>query len=175
MSMKDFVRRAEISSKENINRAYRDIDFLHYQIDFLNNLLNRYSNKTSGRTLSVYQRQDEMARIREQIPRAYQDINYYKECINAERKEMKRIYDTYGFGPAYQPYYEKRNKPEITQYYSDDEDTQCEFVDNYIDTYDYDNNDYSDDDSESPPPQEEELELEEIKEYKYNPVTDTWE
>ena len=171
MSMKDFVRRAEISSKENIRRAYSDIDFLYWQIDFLNDLLNRYSNKTSGKTLTVYQRQDEMARIREQIPRVYQDINYYKECINAEKKEMKRIYDTYGFGPAYQPYYEKREK---TQYYSDDEDTRNDFVDNYNDSYEYEN-EYSDSESDAPPPQDELEELEEIKDYKYNPVTDTWE
>lgn len=107
MSMKDFVRRSEQKSKENINRDYMNIDMLYYELDFLNNLLNRYSNKNSGKTLTVFEKQDEMTKIREQIPRVYENINYYKECINAEKKEMKRIYDTYVFDSNQQIQYEK--------------------------------------------------------------------
>jgi hypothetical protein len=157
--MKDFVKRSEKSSKESINRAYRDIDFIYCEIDFLNNLLNRYSNKTSGRTLSVYERQDEMASIRERIANAYKDINFYKECINVERKEMKRIYETYGFEPSYQVKYETYNKVDEfrAQYEEDDEENYDE--------------EYNEEEEEMPV----EEELEEIKEYKYNFVTDTWE
>jgi hypothetical protein len=159
--MKDFVKRAEKNSKESINRAYRDIDFIYYEIDFLNNLLNRYSNKTSGRTLSVYERQDEMARIRERIANAYKDINFYKECINVERKEMKRIYDTYGFEPSYQVKYETYNKvDDYNEFRAQYEDDGGDFEEKY-------------DEEEEEIPVEEELE--EIKEYKYNFVTDTWE
>ena len=176
MSMQDFVRRAEKSSKESINRAYRDIDFLYLEIDYLNNLLNRYSNKISGRTLTVYQRQDEMASIRERISNIYKDINWYKECINADKKEMKRIYETYGFEPIYQVRYETYNKSnnynEFKSEYYDKEVDNNEFNSEYYnEEYNYD----SDDSESEEPVHPEEEELEEIKEYRYNFVTDTWE
>ena len=121
--------------------------------------MNRYSNKKSGITLTVFQKQDEMTKVREQIPRVYENINYYKECINAERKEMKRIYDTYGFSPKQQIRYEKyENHTEYNNYQEEDHQE---------DEY-YENN--------SEVEECEKLEdLEEIKDYKYNPVTDTFE
>lgn len=165
MSMKDFVRRAEISSKNNINRAYRDIDFLYWQLDFLNDLLQRYSNKKSGMTLSNRSRQEEMNNIREQVPRVYQHINYYKECINAEKKEMKRIYDTYGFVPT--QYHKYENNNENTKKYD-------EYEDDYV-NYNADNNYEDDYDGNSEISEPEVENLEEIIDYKYNSVTDTWE
>lgn len=171
MSMKEFVRRSEIRSKENINILYRDIDFLYRQLDFLNDLLNRYSNKKSGVTLKSYERQDEMTRIREQIPHVYNDINYYKECINAERRELKRIYDMYGFGPTYRPWYEKDTNTKYNDY--DEIKDEYNQTNNTYDEYDeYD--DYSDNEPDMQHIAVEE-EAEEIKEYKYNPVTDMWE
>jgi hypothetical protein len=161
--MKDFIRKAERQSRENINRDYRNIDMLYYEIDFLNNLLQRYSNKLSGRTLSAKKRQDEMNSIRERIPRVYQDINYYKECINAERKEMKRIHDTYGASYSYKYNEEK---------YEDAPNTLHVDYNDYNDTNEYET--YENDD-EYVPPYDYDEELEEIKEYKYNPATDTWE
>ena len=158
--MKDFIRKAERQSRESINRDYRNIDMLHYQLDFLNNLLQRYSNKQSGQTLSAKKRQEEMNSIREIIPRVYQDINYYKECINAERKEMKRIHDTYGASYNYKYNEEKyENAPNTlhVDYNDNDEFETYEDDDEYVPPYDYDE------------------ELEEIKEYKYNPARDTWE
>jgi hypothetical protein len=143
MSIKDFVQRTKITSKENIHRAYEDIDLLYWEINLLNDQLNRYSNKTSGRTLSVYERQDEMAYIRERIYNIYKDINFYKECINFEKKEITRINETYGFNSSYESYFNNNN-----QYYDDELDEVSLFEDN---------------------------DLEEIKDYKYNPVTDTWE
>ncbi len=152
--MKQFIKNSERQSKENINRDYRSIDMLYYELDFLNDLLYRYSNKKSGRTLSVRERQDEMASIRERIPLIYQDINYYKECINVERNEMRRIYNTYGPGSDYEFKYEKPAEyNEIRLEYRDHEDDETS-VSSY---YPYDEDD------------------EEIKEYKYNAARDTWE
>ena len=158
MSMKDFIRKAERQSRESINRDYRSIDMLYYELDFLNNLLQRYSNKQSGQTFSAKKRQDEMNSIRETIPRVYQDINYYKECINAERKEMKRIHDTYGANYSYKYNEEKyENAPNTLHVdYNDNDEYETYEEDDEI-PYDYDE------------------ELEEIKEYKYNPARDTWE
>jgi chromosome segregation ATPase len=156
--MKDFIKKAERQSRESINRAYRSIDMLHYELDFLNNLLQRYSNKTSGRTFSTQKRRGEMDSIRERIPRVYQDINYYKECINAERKEMKRIHDTYGGSYSYnEEKYEDIPQSTLHIDYNDDYETYNDEEDDYVPPYEYDE------------------EPEEIKEYKYNPVSDTWE
>jgi chromosome segregation ATPase len=157
MSMLAFIKKAERQSRENINRDYRNIDMLHYHLDFLNNLLQRYSNKISGRTLSAKKRQEEMNDIRERIPRVYQDINYYKECINAERKEMKRIHDTYGSSYTYKYNQEKyEDVPNTLHIDYNDNDEYLTYEDDDV-PYDYDE------------------ELEEIKEYKYNPARDTWE
>lgn len=145
MSIKGFVEKAEWQSKESINRAYSSINMVYYEINFLNDLLMRYSNKKSGRTFTVKERQGEMNSIRERISSAYQDINYYKECINAEKNEMKRIYDTY----VYHKYQSSYEEPRIRY--------ECQEDDDFIPLFEY-------------------LEdLEEIKDYKYNPVTDTWE
>ena len=175
--MKDFARRSEIISRKNIKRCYRDIDMLYYELYFLNNLLSKYSNKKAGTSFSVYERQNEMASIREQIPRVYKDINFYKECINVEKREMKRIRETYGYNSEYE------DRP--NQSYNDNYDN------NYNDIYEdkpnqYYNDDYDDyDDNESEISDYEEVntsdriqeddDLEEIKDYKYNPVTDTFE
>lgn len=95
--MTDFVRRAEQRSKESINRCYESINFLYYELDFLNDLLLRYSNRVAGKSMSTREKRNKETEMRERIPRIYEDINYYKECINCERKEMKRIHDTYGY------------------------------------------------------------------------------
>lgn len=162
MSIKEFVRRVEIKSRESINRDYRTIDMLHYELNFLNDLLNRYSNKQSGRTFSVSKRLNEMASIRERIPQIYKDINYYKECINAERKEMKRISDTYGFDSF------KYNKQE----------KYVTYTDNYKnDNYNIDNEDdeeYEEDD-EIPMNNLDDTDEEEPADYRYNPITNTFE
>lgn len=161
MSLQDFVKRAERSLKDSINRSYRCIDMLHYELSFLNDQLLRYSNKHSGRTLTARERQDEIADIRERIPEAYKDINYYKECINAERKELQRIYDTYGYSST--KYY-KEEKYDIY------DERQANFGHH---TNDYnDDNDYEESDNEL----ENEIEEEEPpQDYKYNPETGMFE
>ena len=76
MSFKDLVRRAERQSKQSINESYRSIDHLYLELDFLNDLLNKYNNKKSGLTYSRLERLEKMGQIRERIPEIYQDINY---------------------------------------------------------------------------------------------------
>lgn len=121
--MEAFVRRAERQSKESINRSYRDIDMLHWELDFLNDLLNRYTIRKSGNTLTYSERHKEMADIRERIPVIYEYIKYYKDCIDAEKKEMRRIYNTYGFEPI-----QKRT-------YEEHDDNELEYADEYYNEY----------------------------------------
>jgi len=148
MSIKNFVLKAEQQFKESINYSYRDIDMIRWQIDMLNNMLLRYQNKRSGNTLTHSEKQKEISHIREMIPEFYKTINFYKECINTEKKEMQRIHDTYGFGGN------------IKANYDDNCDDGYESNDSY--------NSYKDD-------QPFEDELEEIKEYKYNFATGVFE
>jgi hypothetical protein len=125
--MEEFVRRAERQSKESINRSYRDIDILHWELDFLNDLQNRYIMRKSGNTLTYSQRHREMAEIRERIPKIYDYIKYYKECIYVEKKEMRRIYNTYGFEPVQKTTYE--------EYDGDDFEYTDEYYDEYEEQY----------------------------------------
>jgi hypothetical protein len=84
-------------------------------------------NKKTSYTFDIYEKQEKLAKIRERIPEVYKEINYYKECINAERIDMNRIYDTY----------------DVDDMYDDD----------YLSVND----------------------IEEIENFKYNTVTDTFE
>ena len=118
MSITDFVKRAERKSKESINRCYSSIDFLYWELDFVNDLLLRYSNRASGKSFSTRERMIKMAEIRERIPRIYEDINYYKQCINYDRKEMKRIHQTYGYPSTSERY--QSNSSEYDNYNDDD-------------------------------------------------------
>lgn len=95
--MEDFVRRAEKQSKNSIKDCYISIDMLYYELDLLNDMRLRYQNKMSGHTLSYSERKAIINEIYDRIPDIYKDINYYRECINAEKMEMKRIYETYGY------------------------------------------------------------------------------
>ncbi len=189
MSLKNFVRRSEIISRENIKKCYRDIDMLYYELDFLNDLLNRYSNKTAGTSMSIYERQNEMASIREQIPRVYKDINFYKECINVEKMEMKRIRETYGYdneqkyNQTYNEEYNDNYNDNYNNTYNDSYDDSYDDgyndnnINNYINNYYYNEDNESEYDTYEPNENNEnnDDELEEIKDYKYNPVTDTFE
>lgn len=111
--MEAFVRRAERQSKESINRSYRDIDMLYWELDFLNELLQRYTIRKSGNTMTYSQRHKEMADIRERIPEIHNYIKYYKDCIDAEKKEMRRIYNTYGFEPKQKRIFEEYEGEEL--------------------------------------------------------------
>lgn len=134
MSMKKFIEKSKEEININIIDSYRNIDMLYYEIDLLYYQLQRYSNKTVGQTLSHRERLREMNNIRKKIPLVYDDINYYKKCINVTKKEMIRIVDTY----------------------SCEEDLdELDELDEFDELYDINN-------------------LEEIKDYKYNFITDRW-
>ena len=98
--MEAFVRRSEQQSKESINRCYRDLDMLYWELDFLSELLNKYTVHRAGNTLTTSEKSKMVKEIRERLPLLHEDIKYYKDCITAEKKEMQRIYNTYGFKPA---------------------------------------------------------------------------
>lgn len=159
MSVAAFVKKAEKQSRETIDYSYREIYNLYLEIDFLNDLLISFINKKSGYTLSYREKQEEMDDIRERIPEIYRNINYYKECINVEKKEMKRIHAKYGYG--YEPEYYKEIK--LVHY----------------DEYKAEKNLEYDDDNEQNESEEEDVpyteELEEIKDYKYNHATGLFE
>ena len=97
MTMRDFVRRAEKQSKRSIRDCYNSIDFLYYELDLLNDMLSRYKTKRAGTTLTYSEKRQFIDEIHERIPDIYKDINYYKECINVEKLEIKRIHETYGY------------------------------------------------------------------------------
>ena len=147
--MRDFVKKAEQQSKESINRSYRDIDIYHWHINELNDMLLRYMNRRSGYSFTYAKRQKEINEIREMIADTYKTINFYKECINAEKKEMRRIHDTYGYSYDMQHKYDDRYDEPVNSYYYDNES---------------DNESMYDDDD-----------LEEIKEYRYNHATGLFE
>jgi hypothetical protein len=173
MTMKEFVRKAELQSKESINRAYRNIEMVQYEISLLNDQLKRYSNKVSGRTLTHRERQNEMNIIRERIPSAYSDINYYKECINAEKKEIKRIFDTYGYPQSSQGKYEHNSDNRFNQ---QEQEEQLEHQQVNHNDYDEIRDEYEEEEDNYEYPVQDDLEdLEEIKDYTYNSATDTWE
>ena len=160
MSAVAFVKKAEKQSRETIDRSYREIDNLYWEVDFLNNLLLSFLNKKSGYSLSYSERQREMDDICEIIPEVYKNINYFKECINVEKKEMKRIHAAYGYG--YEPEYYKEIKLVSYEEYKAKKDSE-----------DDSSNDSSND--EPVPYTKEDEELEEIKDYKYNHATGLFE
>ena len=161
-SMKEFVQKAERQSRESINRSYEEIDNLYWDINFFNEILLRYVNKKSGTKLSHSERQKEMEDIRVTISEIYKNINFFKEFINVEKNEMKRIHKAYGYSHEIKPEYNtevrliqyEEQRPEISSEY----DLYDNSEDNYVVPY-----------------TEEDEELEEIKEYKYNYVTGVFE
>lgn len=173
MSVKEFVRRSEIKSRESIRRAYIDIDSCHRELDLLNEQLAKYSNNFASRGgLPPYEKQKRMTEIRERIPEVYNYINYYKECIAYEKSEIIRICTTYGFevNKQYNRDFSEyipntKNKVQANDEYNNDE---------YND--EYDNDEYNNDDCESEYSIQSELEEElEEADYKFNPETGTFE
>jgi hypothetical protein len=156
----DLVKMYEKSTKKIIRECYKSIDFLNWELDYLNRSLKEYEKRRPDdpgflkKFKYIYQ-------IRERIPLIYDDIKYHKECINAEKSEMRRIYDTYGYVPYYEDEYEDDYKANNNfydyKYYHNDND-------------DDNDSDYDDDDTQINCD-----ELEEIKDYKFNPITGLFE
>lgn len=160
MSIKEFVRRSEIKSRESIRRAYIDLDVCYAELNLLNEQLLRYSNMFLSRGgLHPSEKQKRISEIREKIPKVYENINYYKDCINYEKSEISRICTMYGFEEN------KKYNRDFSEYVP----RENTYVSN-----DY-TNDY--DDSESYVSELSEILEEEsdTEDYKFNPETGTFE
>jgi hypothetical protein len=91
--IRDFVNRYEESYNDSKERSRIALIELEWYIDFLNTLLAQKSNRRYG--ANSLGRIMECNKIRDSIADTYDHINYYKNCMKYEDKEMKRIYDTY--------------------------------------------------------------------------------
>lgn len=97
--MTEFVKWRERCARNNINKDYESINMLNWDLNFLNNALTNYLNRRDR--AAYFERQAQIKEIRASIGNIYQNIKYHKECINAEKLELKRIHDTYGYGYGY--------------------------------------------------------------------------
>ena len=107
---KDFVKEQEQKSRKTINDHYDSINALCWEFNYLDDLLARLKNKKDCYNMDVITRNEEMDDISERMTRIIKDINLYKECINLEKKEMKRIHNLWGYGytnTTYETEYEK--------------------------------------------------------------------
>jgi hypothetical protein len=95
--MDEFIGRIEQQSKFNIKECHTSMNLLYFELNYLNDLINRYLTKKSGRNLTHSKRKATINDIRDRIPEIYKHINFYKECINVEKLEMRRLYDTYWY------------------------------------------------------------------------------
>jgi hypothetical protein len=93
-----FVKDQETKSRKTIKDHYDSINALCWEFDYLDDLLARLKNKKECYNMDVITRNEEMDDIGERMTRILEDINLYKECINVEKKEMKRIHNIWGYG-----------------------------------------------------------------------------
>ncbi len=175
MSVKEFVRRSEIKSRENIQRAYIDLDMCYAELDLLNEQQTKYSNMFAFRGgLPPYEKQRRLIEIRERIPKVYEYINYFKECISYEKSEINRIYATYGFEPNKKYNRDFSERIPNTIFDTADSNIQNQYVYN-----DYEYNNYEDTESlyseVSQIEEQEQEEEEEEGEYRFNPETGAFE
>ena len=70
------------------------------------NCINNLPNKKECYNMDVITRNEEMDDISERMTSIIEDINLYKECINAEKKEMKKKIICSNF---LQHFYESKN------------------------------------------------------------------
>lgn len=146
----EMVGRFEATSKNSIKASYASIDFLYWELDYLDRMLLMYLNKTTSNNVGEH-----ICDIRARIPDIYKEINYYKQCINVEKQEMKRIHDKYGYGC------EKYTQNTYINYNTKYDDEFCD-IDYQADDY-YDNPLFDDDI------------LEDVREYELNIVTGQYE
>jgi uncharacterized protein YerC len=90
-STTSFVKEQERKSRKTIKDHRESIDALCWEFEYLDDSLARLKNKKECYNMDVITRNEEMDDINERMTRIIQDINLYKECINAEKKEMKNI------------------------------------------------------------------------------------
>lgn len=93
-----FVKDQETKSRKTIKDHYDSINALCWEFNYLDDLLAKLKNKKECYNIDVITRNEEMDDISERMTRILEDINLYKECINVEKKEMKRIHNLWGYG-----------------------------------------------------------------------------
>ena len=152
-NVSDMVTRFNTNSKYFLKEYYSSLADLYWELDFLYNLLNYYSIGKIDKN-NAYNRKEETADIRRRVREIYEYIKYYKQCINTEKQEKKRLRETYGyFSPKkYKQVKAKRN------------------IDNEEDNESYTNYSHEEYDFRF-----DENYLEEVRDYKYNFVTDRYE
>lgn len=144
--IKNMISEFTRSSNDFLKNYYNSLEVLYWELDLLYKHLNLYSVKSLSNK-KTRDRKEEMRDIRRRIADIYEYIRFYKECINTEKFEKQRLRDEYG--------------------YFRDEKKYREPNDDYIisDTESCNSEDY----------RLNENNLEEVKEYKYNFVTDRYE
>lgn len=110
-STKEFIREQREKSQQIVKDHYESIYALCWEFDYLDNLLAKLKNKKECYNMDVITRNEEMDDISERMTAIIEDINLYKECINAEKKEMKNIYRVFS-NDIYEEYDEEYNKLE---------------------------------------------------------------
>jgi hypothetical protein len=87
----DFVKRFEDMTEESIRCSYQNIDTLYNELGVINELFTRLSNKRD-----VPNKQSRLQEYQDSIKIIYDDIRFFKECIDLDLRELKRVRTTYG-------------------------------------------------------------------------------
>lgn len=129
---KEFVKDQERKSRKAVKDHYDSISALCCEFNYLDDLLAKLKNKKECYRFDVIDRNDAMDEISERMVQIINDINLYKECINAEKKEMKRIHDLWGYGYISDKYDSEYEKP----YTEEDEELEEPLKIRYNETLD---------------------------------------
>jgi hypothetical protein len=129
---KEFVKNQERKSRKTVKDHYDSISALCWEFDYLDDLLARLKNKKECYKFDVIDRNDAMDEISERMVEIIEDINLYKECINVEKKEMKRIHNIWGYGYTNDEYDSEYEKP----YTEEDEELEEPLKIKYNETLD---------------------------------------
>ena len=90
---REMAARFTVISKERIKECYQKIAICYQDLDRLHNSYHYYNNK---RDIYTDLRKKYIDDVRESIQNLFEDIRFWRECISAEKQEMRRIFNTYG-------------------------------------------------------------------------------
>lgn len=98
------VQKWEKKTKTNIRDLYRDIENASWCIDMCYRMMSSYQ-LTKYSHLQPEKRKKHILELRESIYQINEDIKYYKKCIEAEKKELKRLHEEFYGGTYTEPIY----------------------------------------------------------------------
>jgi hypothetical protein len=107
---KEFVKKAELHSDRIIYICEDNLQMLNWELNKLYGLLNKYTNKTVGDDITYRKKMIRIDQIRDDISSVNEHMEYYRNVLNAEEKEMARIYKAYGeylMDDGHEVYYEE--------------------------------------------------------------------